>query len=244
MKKNKLTIVTVCLNSLNGLKKTIESIREQTWTEFELIIMDGCSTDGSIEYLNCMKHTFSNFKLFSKPDNGIYDAMNCAVTVATSDWIIFMNAGDVFYSPDVLLNTFSYFEDDHDLIFGDVMLGGGVLKKQKTSFLYSLRHSICHQSMFLSKVFLLDNIYDYKNYPITADNSILILKSNKLRVKKIDVIVCKFDMSGVSSMISNKSKIWNEKTLAYKSSDLTSIKIFVALVFCKIMFLLNSCRKS
>lgn len=100
----KITIVTVTYNCKDIVGSTIKSVLEQTYSNKEYIIIDGKSTDGTLAIIEKYKDRITKF--ISEPDNGIYDAMNKAITIATGDWIIFMNAGDRFYTNNVLEKCF------------------------------------------------------------------------------------------------------------------------------------------
>src|ERR1035437_595442 len=101
----KLSIITVNLSNATGLRKTIESVISQTFTDYEYLIIDGGSTDGSLDIIKEFADRMSYW--VSEPDGGIYNAMNKGIAWATGDWIIFMNSGDVFRNIEVLENVFN-----------------------------------------------------------------------------------------------------------------------------------------
>ena len=98
MNKIPVTVITVCRNHAKGLEKTIQSVESQTWQEKEYLVIDGASTDGTMEVIR--QHEGSITQWISEPDLGIYDAMNKGVRLAQGQWIIFMNAGDTFASTE------------------------------------------------------------------------------------------------------------------------------------------------
>ena len=108
------------LNDLDGLIKTVKSVRSQTLPPHELIVIDGGSTDGSREYLSENEHLFSKF--VSQPDRGIYDAMNKGVGLASGNWLLFLNAGDCLHDPETLRNCSGLINENADIIYGDVLL--------------------------------------------------------------------------------------------------------------------------
>ena len=92
----KVSVITVCFNAIRGIEKTIQSVLSQSYPEIEYIVIDGGSNDGTVDVIR--KYSESLFYFVSEPDNGIYDAMNKGVKVATGEWINFMNAGDCFFN--------------------------------------------------------------------------------------------------------------------------------------------------
>ena len=100
----KISIITVCFNSVNILEQTIMSVTNQLYDNIEYIIIDGGSKDGTVDIIK--KHESKITYWVSEPDNGIYDAMNKGIKHATGEWINFMNAGDSFASFDIISTIF------------------------------------------------------------------------------------------------------------------------------------------
>lgn len=133
-----LSIITVCLNNYLGLVETVKSIESQTSKEFEFIVIDGGSKDGSLAYLESL----GIIDVFvSEKDNGIYDAMNKGSLLAKGRYLIFMNAGDTFYSNNTVENCLSILnENKYDIIYGGQLyqFQNGyfcIAKHKKTQFL-------------------------------------------------------------------------------------------------------------
>lgn len=123
MDKNKslISIVTVTYNCKDILEETILSVIQQKYLNIEYIIIDGGSTDGTIEIINKYQNHISYF--ISEKDNGIFDAMNKGIKAATGKWINFMNAGDKFLNDNTLQSIFTDKKyDNYDVIFGDKVL--------------------------------------------------------------------------------------------------------------------------
>lgn len=114
----KITVITVTFNAKSQLEKTILSVINQAYKNIEYIIIDGGSTDGTVEIIKKYQNSLSYW--ISEQDNGIYDAMNKGIDSASGDWINFMNAGDFFPSDHVISDIFSEFRDTgQDVLFGD-----------------------------------------------------------------------------------------------------------------------------
>lgn len=117
----KVTIVTVVYNAVDTIESTLQSVLSQDYGNVEYVVIDGGSTDGTIDVLNRYRDQIAY--LVSERDDGVYDAMNKGVSAATGEWIGVMNAGDVFSSNDVLARIFGQGEayDGVDVIYGDAV---------------------------------------------------------------------------------------------------------------------------
>lgn len=114
----KISVVTVCYNTVDTIEKTILSVINQTYDNIEYIIVDGASTDGTIDVIKKYENRIA--KWVSEPDNGIYDAMNKGIRMATGEWLNFMNAGDCFYNKYVLARAFNCsFPNNISFIYSD-----------------------------------------------------------------------------------------------------------------------------
>jgi len=102
---NKVSVITICYNNRSGLQRTMDSVASQTYRNIEYIVIDGGSTDGSVDLCKSRANEIDVF--VSEPDKGIYDAMNKGIERASGEWIICMNSGDEFYTTDVLQNVFA-----------------------------------------------------------------------------------------------------------------------------------------
>ena len=103
MNEKKISIITVCYNAQETIQYTIDSVLSQQYSNFEYIIIDGQSTDMTCSILSSINNP--KFKYISEPDEGIYDAMNKALDIASGDFLIFLGADDLFYSDKVLLDV-------------------------------------------------------------------------------------------------------------------------------------------
>ncbi len=113
----KISVVTVCYNAVDTIEETMLSVLNQTYTNVEYIIIDGGSTDGTVDIIK--KYADRLAYWVSEPDRGIYDAMNKGIAAATGDYINFMNSGDKFVDNDTIKNAVNIFPNNIDIIFGD-----------------------------------------------------------------------------------------------------------------------------
>ena len=114
-----ITVVTVVYNGVEFLEKTILNVLGQDYPNIDYIIIDGGSTDGTLDIIRKYEDKIS--KWISEPDQGIYDAMNKGIKLATGEWINFMNAGDYFYEKETLYKVFGGSEryDGVDILYGN-----------------------------------------------------------------------------------------------------------------------------
>ena len=139
----KVSIVTVTFNAGPLLEKTLGNLQMQDYPNKEIVVVDGKSTDDTIITIKRYAHSGTITTWVSEPDRGIYDAMNKGVGMATGEWVIFMNAGDVFAADDVLRRVFCQPLADADVVYGDVVKDGNVKKAPESYYLYH-RMIFCH----------------------------------------------------------------------------------------------------
>jgi len=210
----RFSIITVCRNNLSGLKQTIESAINQTYQDFELIIVDGKSTDGTLEYL--MELNYKQLRWSSEKDKGVYDAMNKGILNSTGEYLIFMNSGDLFADTEVLSDVSNMITDKYDVVYGDVI---DVFEKyseikkypNRLSKIYFLRgFGICHQSAFIKRELLKNNLYDL-NFLLAADKKMFIwFWKTGHKFVHVSRVVCKYDRLGMSSDKNNRELLFYE----------------------------------
>lgn len=199
----KISVVTVCRNSLPLLRVTVGSVISQSYGNVEYIVVDGASTDGTPKYVRSLGGKVAIF--VSEPDNGIYDAMNKAIAHATGEWIIFMNAGDTFYSVDTLRQVFDsgggY--DGFGVVYGDVAKlqpDGSYAVKQAEPPHNSHRMFFCHQSAFYRRDNLLAMPFDVRHRMSADIHQVKRLLAAGVRFKQLHLPIAVFDTSGVSNV--------------------------------------------
>lgn len=207
----KLSIITINYNNCDGLLKTIKSIVNQTWKDFEYIVIDGGSTDGSVEVIKEYADRINYW--VSEPDKGIYNALNKGVAVATGEYCNFMNSGDCFYSLDVLEKVFSG-NPIADIICGNTQLDYLKTPPQEISFDFLFNSSVCHQCAFIRTSLMKKYGYDEK-YKIVADRKFFVqaLILDNCSYQAIDVNVVKYDITGFSAQNPVLSRLEYDKVL-------------------------------
>ena len=116
----KVSIIVVSLNTKIDFLETIESIKRQTYKNYETIVIDGKSNDGTVDEINKIKDNLSNFII--EKDTGIYDAMNKGIALAKGEWIIFLNSGDIFFDDFTLEKIFNEELSNKDVVFGNTVI--------------------------------------------------------------------------------------------------------------------------
>ena len=168
-----ITIVTVVLNDPEGLEKTIKSVSEQTYENVEYVVIDGASEPPTLNVINNYEDRIDYW--ISEQDEGIFDAMNKGISLASGKWINFMNAGDYFHNKDVIANVFSQDYGDADFIYGHTyFLSGdfrGVVKAWDFDILWKTM-IFTHQSVFTRKALLEKHKFD-TTYKVCADYNMI-----------------------------------------------------------------------
>jgi glycosyltransferase involved in cell wall biosynthesis len=197
------SVVTVCLNPGLNLENTVESIINQEFHDFELLIKDGCSTDGTCDILWQDKR----IKFISSPDRGIFDAMNQALKLCQGKYIIFMNAGDQFADFQVLKNYSDAIakNPEVDLFYGDVYKHQSLSKiniyPDNLSRFYIFTRMICHQVWCLKRsTYLAYGGFETK-FPLGGDIRLFIkmIARDQKRYKHVRRIVAIYEGGGHSA---------------------------------------------
>lgn len=200
----KISIITVVYNAADNLKKTLNSIRNQNYENIEFIVIDGASTDGSDELLKDNKDIISI--LISEPDKGLYDAMNKGKNLATGDFALFMNAGDIFVNNMVISDIAAQIDDKETFYHGNVIVhfDGD----------YKVAPNTHHQSDFFPKSFYLSEDYQTDKYDITAEGDYIYRIMAKYPTKHLDVDVIFSKIEGMRvhcySTLPGMRKIYKE----------------------------------
>lgn len=196
----KISIITVNYNNAKGLVKTIISVKRQTYSNIEYLVIDGNSDDGSKKVIEKEK-SYISFSL-SERDEGIFNAMNKGIKIATGDFLLFLNSGDVFASKKALNDFVAHKKFKGDIIYGDYQFEiGEKIYPDKLSPQFFMRSSLPHQSTLISKR-VFDNIglYD-ESFKIIGDRAHFFkaFLSHKFQFTHIKYALTIFDLNGISN---------------------------------------------
>jgi glycosyltransferase involved in cell wall biosynthesis len=203
-----ISVITVVLNNAEALKKTMESVWSQTYPNVEYIVIDGGSTDNTIEVIKEHESRISCWS--SGKDKGIYDAMNKGLQKATGKWVNFMNAGDYFHNNQVLADCVKYLHTSSQPC--DIFYGNFIWKDTDKELFIKRKHPCrlgytmpsCHQSFFVDRQIHQQNPFNLY-YEIAADYDFFLkmYRSGK-RFLRIPVTVSVYQAGGVSEISENK----------------------------------------
>ena len=200
-KGHKISIVTVCYNAAKDIEETIKSILSQTYDNIEFIVIDGGSTDGTVDIIRKYADRISYW--VSEPDNGIYYAMNKAIEVATGDYINFMNAGDLFFDENVLEEVFgggkTYTED---MLYGWALFHykGGYKRHKPAPIEVTPKHMpFCHQSSFAKTSAMKAHPFDTTFRTIADCMFLRYLYKNGGTLRNLEKYISIYDVNGFST---------------------------------------------
>jgi glycosyltransferase involved in cell wall biosynthesis len=193
-----VSIITTVYNANVTLEATIKSVLDQERNLFEYWIIDGGSTDGSLETIQKYSNHLAGW--VSEPDKGIYDAMNKGLDRACGKWIFFLGADDVLM-PNCIKSLATYLDSDIDLIFGKVIFTNNRIVKSFLNNRTILQNTLHHQSALYNKKLFVNFRYD-TSFSILSDYELnLILFTNKCNYKEVDLLISRCSENGASSNV-------------------------------------------
>lgn len=216
----KLSIITINYNNKSGLQKTVDSVLSQTFTNFEYIIIDGGSADGSTDILGQEQDRITYW--VSEPDKGIYNAMNKGILQAKGEYLQFLNSGDWLVNENILSKIF---DEDRtaEILYGDLneILPTGEVKRQvplsverltMANFNSNTHATIQHPASFIKNTLFEKGLYD-ENYKIIADIKFFIERviMQHCTVEYLPFVITNFNLEGLSSNPANWSKTIEER---------------------------------
>lgn len=202
----KVSIITINYNDANGLEKTIQSVVSQTFSDYELVVIDGGSTDKSIDIIK--KHGDKINYWVSEKDKGIYDAQNKGVLISKGDYLIFLNSGDSFFNQNVLAEFFEFEKNNKKkVVYGksNIIDADGTSRilsppeKLDLNFWYS--NTLNHQAIFMhSSMFAkFGNFSTQYKYASDFEHLFKIYVKEPLEFAFLNSVVCNYDNTGLTS---------------------------------------------
>lgn len=229
----KVSIITVCFNSENTIQNTFDSIRNQTYNNIELIVIDGASNDGTLNIIKANKDIIS--KMISEPDDGLYDAMNKGIHMATGDIVGILNSDDIYNSTDVISKIVSNF-GENDMVYGNidyVNTDGKHARSWKSSsyqsgaFLKGWHPP--HPSLFVRRdVYLKYGCFDL-SYAIAADFDLMLryFDKHKLQSFYLDKTIVTMTTGGASNTFSGIIKGNKEINQSFKKNKIKKSNLYL-----------------
>ena len=203
------SIIVVSLNTKYQFLKTINSIKNQTFKKYEVVIVDGKSKDGTIDEIKKIKN--KKFKFIIEKDKGIYDAMNKGVRKCSGNWIIFLNSGDILFNQNVLKKISKKKINEVDILFGDTMIQNKFFNyksKAKNFNKKTFLMPFCHQSSLIKRNLLMKYCFDLK-YKISSDfNFFINIYYKSYSFLNLNLMISKVTSGGLSD--SNRKKVFQE----------------------------------
>jgi putative colanic acid biosynthesis glycosyltransferase len=237
--------VTVVFNDACGLKATIQSVFCQNYKNIEFVVIDGASTDGTLEIIEEYKANITFY--LSEQDEGIYDAMNKGIENTHGDFVIFLNAGDVFASDKTLAEVANKIGDKDKAYFGRAITVGDKLNwlfppleisTSEKADVWSKKYLPNHQSIFFPRSFYATNKYNTL-FKLSGDTEYKLryLKENS-NFLFLDINICIFQLGGVSNESNNLSNIFlqfKEKTMISRNYYSSSWRVKAYFHFVKLI---------
>lgn len=200
----KVSVITICHNEALKIRRTLESIHNQTFNDFEHIVIDGNSSDGTKEIISSFAGRLSHF--VSEPDSGIYEAQNKGIKLAQGDYLIFINGGDCLHDHDVFKDIFEQ-DQAADIIYGNLLIeeadGSATLGRSplKITLDFLLRGTLWHPVSFIHRsLFKKYGCYD-ESLKIVADYDFFlkVLMVEQANALHVDRTISRFNTDGIGS---------------------------------------------
>jgi len=228
----KISLITISYNSENSISKTFSSVKSQSFNQFEYLLIDGGSKDGTLTIAKKQNHIS---KIVSEPDKGIYDALNKGIKNSTGEIIGFLNSDDTFYDENSLQHIFDAFDDKTDCVFGDLtytdksekvkrVWKGSAFKKGAFEKGWMPAHPTfyCRKSVY-KKLGLYDD-----SFKIAGDFELMLrfLEKHNIRSKYIPRTLVNMKVGGASNNgLKSKLDILKEEFRAFDQNDISINKL-------------------
>lgn len=207
MQDSLFSIIIPTFNSSKTLKDCLDSVFEQSFNSYEVLIIDSVSDDSTLSILNEYTSKFPSIKVYSEKDKGIYDAMNKGMSLAKGDWLYFLGSDDAFHNSSVLSHLSNAIGNtSKKVIYGNVEIFGnttwaknGEVYAGRFSTEKLLNQNICHQAIFYNRLFIINNIGNYNlDYVKSSDWDHNLKCWAKVEFEYTDLIVARYSVAGFS----------------------------------------------
>ena len=239
-----LTIVTIVRNDKSGFLTTKKSIQKQTFFEYEWIVIDGASTDGTVDEIANIAQP--NFRYLSEQDKGIYDAMNKGLNLAQGEYITFLNAGDYFPDETTLSTLSVYLAKNYDFIYGDFYeeYENNQLNHKSARSLTYLWYGMptSHQAMYFNRS-MLASINFNTSYKIAGDYDFTcrFIKQSQ-NWHRVQLPLCVFNKTGLSEKYASKGR-WENHIVRTTSLKIGVIPSYLILFINWIAFTVKTIER-
>lgn len=229
----KVSIITTCYNRCATIRGAMESVLAQDYPDIEYIVVDGASTDGSLDIINTYKGRIS--MILSEPDDGMYEAINKGIRMATGDIIGLVHSDDMLYDNHVISDVVRKFEETKaDFVYGDGIYvnannlskvvrnwKGGGYHRWKVKLGWLPLHPTCY---IRRDVMMREGLYD-ESYKIAADTDLLVryLYKAQLKVAYLHRRIIRMRMGGLSTDSEKRKLMWDEDIRLYKAHGFAAI---------------------
>ena len=222
MRDIKITIITVCRNAEKVLEKTIQSVITQTYKNIEYIIIDGASTDHTLQIIKQYEH-YKNMKYISEPDQGLYYAMNKGIDLAQGEFIQFLNAGDSLVDDRVVEKVVQFIKKNRgDIFYGSIIYKYDDGREEKRNYgrlcakryYYYTGDCINHQAIFAHKETLKNHKFD-TSFKMCADRE-WMMRMMKKKYICMPIVICRYSLNELSQSVKNKIIVDQEASMCIK----------------------------
>jgi len=239
----KVSIITACFNRAHCIRNTLKSVLKQDYADIEYIVIDGASTDGTVNIINSYRDKISI--IVSEPDTGIYNAINKGIQLATGDIIGLMHSDDVFFAKNVISAVVKAFKkQDADMVYGNglfINLKNNRVVRNWVSGKYDPARVIrgwlpLHTTVYVKKSLLDENgLYD-ETYKISADSDFLLryMYQLNLNIHYLNRYFVRMGMGGASTSLSKTFSKWREDRRIYQKHGLNPYTVVPRKIFSKI----------
>lgn len=196
------SIIIVVKNNFLGLRKTLYSLADQSLQQFNVIIVDGQSDDGTLNCLPDFNDTFQSLKVISEPDRNVYHAMNKGINLSNDQFLIFLNSGDIFFDNKTFFNIKKFITCDqqvHDVYYGDSIIRFPSYDEFREGNI--LLNRFIHQSIIYKKSLHLSCGNYIDCHPITISDYIFFKNLSSTIFKKINMIISINESGGISDSL-------------------------------------------